>query len=718
VLEALEAAAPGLREGNPQDPALIAAAQRAEAQLDSGVLGPEFQGHVEQLLRDLDMLARRETARLQAAGGSGAGFDFAGADQLYAQAFKSYGLDVTAVNPSEAAERIRTSAICTHLVAALDDWAFVRTKLHRRAATPLRAVADLADDDRWRQRLRGAAGRGERAALEGLAREAAASSQPPANLVLLARALRDAHSEAAAERLLRRAQAEHPADFWINFELGSVLVLKKPPDIREVVRFFQVALALRPQSLTVYNNLACALRDQGKPAEAEAACRKAIQLQPDDAFAHNNLGNALRDQGKPAEAEAACRKAIRLQPVNPNAYCNLGNALHDQGKLVEAVAAYRKAIQLQSEHAEAYNGLGSAFRKQGKLVEAEAAQRKAIGLKPDDAFAHNNLGNTLSDQGKSAEAEAAYRKAIGLKPALASAHRGLGKALSDQGKSAEAEAAYRKAIEFEPKDPKAHYNLGNALREQGKPVEAEVAYRKAIRLQPGHAEAHAGLGFTLQRLGRFPEALAALKRSHNLGSKRAGWPYPSAQWVREAEQFVALDAKLPKFLSGEAQPTDAGEGLNLARLCHRQKKLSAAARFYVGAFAAQPKLADDLNRQYRYSAACAAALAGCGQGKDAADLPQKERARLRRQALAWLRADLDAWNKLLKKGSAKACPVIVQKMRHWQADTDFAGVRGPDALARLPEAERPAWQKLWADVADLLDRAGSKAAAAKRSRSR
>jgi hypothetical protein len=31
--------------------------------------------------------------------------------------------------------------------------------------------------------------------------------------------------------------------------------------------------------------------------------------------------------------------------------------------------------------------------------------------------------------------------------------------------------------------------------------------------------------------------------------------------------------------------------------------------------------------------------------------------------------------------------------------------RGPEALARLPEAERQEWQKLWADVADTLARA-------------
>src|SRR5215472_4056243 len=49
---------------------------------------------------------------------------------------------------------------------------------------------------------------------------------------------------------------------------------------------------------------------------------------------------------------------------------------------------------------------------------------------------------------------------------------------------------------------------------------------------------------------------------------------------------------------------------------------------------------DDLQTQDRYNAANAAALAGCGQGEDAAKLNDNERTRLRQQALTWLRADL------------------------------------------------------------------------------
>jgi hypothetical protein len=98
---------------------------------------------------------------------------------------------------------------------------------------------------------------------------------------------------------------------------------------------------------------------------------------------------------------------------------------------------------------------------------------------------------------------------------------------------------------------------------------------------------------------------------------------------------------------------------------------------------------------------CVAALAGCGQGADAAKLDEKERARLRRQALDWLRADLTAWGKLLDKQPEKARAAVQQALRHWQEDSDLAGVRG-DGLTRLPEAELQPWQQLWVDVERML----------------
>jgi hypothetical protein len=91
---------------------------------------------------------------------------------------------------------------------------------------------------------------------------------------------------------------------------------------------------------------------------------------------------------------------------------------------------------------------------------------------------------------------------------------------------------------------------------------------------------------------------------------------------------------------------------------------------------------------------------------DIYSLGDKERARLRRQALDWLKANLAAWRKLLETDESKAAAHVQQQMQHWLQDVDFAGVRGPDALAKLPEAERQEWRKLGAEVDELRQCAG------------
>ena len=171
---------------------------------------------------------------------------------------------------------------------------------------------------------------------------------------------------------------------------------------------------------------------------------------------------------------------------------------------------------------------------------------------------------------------------------------------------------------------------------------------------------------------------------------------------------------MPSFREGKIPPASPEECIELAALCTLKRLHRAAADFSQKAFTDKPQLAEDLQAWHRYKAACAAALAGCGQGNDASQLEVTERGRLRRQALDWLRADLAAWAKELAKNTPEARAAVRDKMLHWQTDADLAGVRGPQALAQLPEAERSDWQKLWRDVADLLKRAHEKPAPEKK----
>jgi hypothetical protein len=206
----------------------------------------------------------------------------------------------------------------------------------------------------------------------------------------------------------------------------------------------------------------------------------------------------------------------------------------------------------------------------------------------------------------------------------------------------------------------------------------------------------------LRRVGRYPEALDELRRGHELGSRRPGWRYPSALWVRECEQLVAMAGRLPALLKGDDRPRDAAERLVLAKLCYDTGRHAAAARFWGEALEADPKLGDDRRALHRYHAACAAALAAAGKGEDDPKSDDAARPRLRSQAQGWLRNELAVWSKALDSADPKARGTVALSLRHWKEDSDLAGVRGGDALATLPESERTEWQALWADVDALL----------------
>jgi hypothetical protein len=79
-----------------------------------------------------------------------------------------------------------------------------------------------------------------------------------------------------------------------------------------------------------------------------------------------------------------------------------------------------------------------------------------------------------------------------------------------------------------------------------------------------------------------------------------------------------------------------------------------------------------------------------------------ERTAWRKQALAWLQADLEAWRQRREGGSAVMHGTIKKSLRHWQTDDAFAALRDAGAEAKLPDDEREEWRRLWEQVSELL----------------
>jgi len=433
----------------------------------------------------------------------------------------------------------------------------------------------------------------------------------------------------------------------------------------------QAEVAARPTS-AFYQIRARLLKTAGKQAEAGQDEELARRTPATVALDHYLPALTAYDAGDKAEAVKQYQAALRIEPTHYWSLLELGSCLTTLGRQEQdfavAEAVFTGCILKRPEHARPYWGRVYAVSKLERHEEAENECRQVLRLRPDYPEAHYSLGLVLSHQGKHAEAEAEFREALRLRPEWPEAHGSLGRVLKHQGKYVEAEAEYRRALRLRPDLLEAHFvhcNLGGTLCDHGKYPEAEAEFREALRLRPGCPEGHHGLGKALWHQGKRAEAEAEYRHALRL------WPgFPEAHGA-------------------------------LAFVLYTQGKTAAAARYYADAFAAHPKLADFLDVSNRYSAACAAALAGCGQGQDAAALDATERARLRRQALDWLQADLDAWGQLLQKQPEQARARVQQMLRHWQQDQDFAGVRG-EALVKLPKAEQQTWQQLWADVEETL----------------
>jgi len=212
--------------------------------------------------------------------------------------------------------------------------------------------------------------------------------------------------------------------------------------------------------------------------------------------------------------------------------------------------------------------------------------------------------------------------------------------------------------------------LGHALADLGKLDEAIAAYRRALEIGPPcDVGPILGLGRVFRLKGMPEEAVRAFRQAVELMPGRADY-------------HAALAAALK----------DAG-------------RPAAYAAVYRKAFTIQPALADNLRQAHHYHASRAAVLAGSGQGKDAGDLDASQRADWRKQALAWLGADLALWTRQRDSGTPEDRKAVKASLQRWQKDPDLAFIRDDKELGRLPSGERQACKDLWVKVEALVRQA-------------
>ena len=242
-------AVPAPRRG---DPILwveaIEAARRAETLLGGGDVSPEQRSGCSHSWRtSFASATRSRPPRRTAASSSGwprstttsaCTATSAKADAEYAAAFRAYGVDLDSLDPlgRQAARRQPGRPPNWRAPSTSGGSCAAGRVLHDPAgADRLVAVAKAADPDPWRNRLRDTLGRMEGGpargskSLERLAATADVDQLPVTSVTRLAASLAFFGGRTAIA-LLRRAQASHRDDFWVNADLGRELMASDRPE--------------------------------------------------------------------------------------------------------------------------------------------------------------------------------------------------------------------------------------------------------------------------------------------------------------------------------------------------------------------------------------------------------------------------------------------------------------------------------------------------------
>jgi serine/threonine-protein kinase len=696
-----------LRDGARWEDARLAL-DRAEARL--GRAGPgDLRGRVGQARRDLGLVVRLDAIRLKRVTGGELAFYKARADGEYAEAFRDAGLGTPDDPADHLADNVAGSAVRGALAAAVYDWAVCAADAPRRRwLLEVARQIDGAPDD-WRGRALDPAVWDDERALTELTRGAPAGQVPPYLLLALGERLRGIDGDPVP--CLKRAQQEHPAEFWPNLILGNAMLRTQP---QEAAGYYRAALACRPAAAVGYCAVGDALTLQNAPEQGADYYEKALRIDPTYARAVNNVGDVLRARGRTDEALASYQKALRLDPDYTWARVNRANALRDKGQADAAYDDYRQVLRIDPTNPDALHGVAGVLAARGRGEEALPGWRTALEGNPShDAwygYAELCLFLGRQDEYRRARRDLLDRFGATANPYVAEP---IGRAClllpvtGDELRQAAAltdrAAAARGSVPpwiyryFLFAKGLAQYRRGDLT---GAITTMEGDGGKALKPAPLLV-----IAMARHRLGREGEARKALAQA----ALAFDWSAPHADhrdaWIRhilrrEAEAMIVPD--LPALLRGDRKPRDNDERLALLAACQSEGRYAAAAGLYADAFSADPRLADNPTTEIRYRAALCAALAGCGLGADGPALSESERERWRGRARAWLREDLAAWAE--RAGGDDRAPVR-KTMTRWQADPDLSGLREPAALDRLSPEERKEWLALWGDVAAVLKRA-------------
>jgi tetratricopeptide (TPR) repeat protein len=243
----------------------------------------------------------------------------------------------------------------------------------------------------------------------------------------------------------------------------------------------------------------------GDPAAAAEAARRALELDARNAAALSAMAAAQYELKDFAAAAAAARRALELDPNDAKAAAVLSLA-HEMklgaapspasgdssAALASAAAPWRRVDVGDAKAAEARDAARRAEKmlSSGDYAGARAAIDRALAINPRSAYAHGLRAMAALKAGDAAQALRDAVAGLALDPNDKMALKARAQALLRLGRHAEALVAARAAVAADPRSGFARYLLAEAREANGDRAGALQALREAAALDARYKQIH------------------------------------------------------------------------------------------------------------------------------------------------------------------------------------------------------------------------------------
>jgi len=321
----------------------------------------------------------------------------------------------------------------------------------------------------------------------------------PDTAFLMAAACLRANASNEAKQLIDAM--DQRSAFTVNQEFQLAALMNAKQMYGESIHLFEHMAKAQPGSWAAQYDLAVALFDANRLAEAAPLLERLAIVRPNDGRILNLLGSVYEAEKKLPAALDAYQRAVAADPTNSDDYLDYTRLLIDLDRYDDAAALIEKGIRNSDDAYAMEIRLGAIDLMRGETAKGTECFQKAVAEHPEVAIGYVALAKAYMKDGKNEAAADLLSQARRKVPMDFALEYVFGLVSEQLGGSADAIAAFKNAEHLDPVVVEPHYQLGKLYMTAGQWELARTELETALSLAPSRAQSRSQLSKVYARLG-------------------------------------------------------------------------------------------------------------------------------------------------------------------------------------------------------------------------